>query len=54
LGPADDFSKNIFPKTPLGNGNLVRGLRALSESRVEVAQNSPPPKTIPGGISKTK
>ncbi len=53
-GPAVDFSQNIFPKTPFGNGNVGRGVRVLSESGDKVADNSPPPKTIADEISIEK
>ena len=41
-GLPDDFSQNIFPTTPPGNGNVGWGPRALSESGFKVGENSLP------------
>jgi hypothetical protein len=44
LGLPEDFSQNMFPKTPTGNGNGGWGTRALSESSFKVGENSLPAK----------
>jgi hypothetical protein len=44
LGLPDDFSQNMLPKTPTGNGNVGWGTRALSESSFKVGENSLPAK----------
>jgi hypothetical protein len=43
-GPSYDFPQSIFGfhYTPFGNRNVGRGLGALAESGVKVAENSPP------------
>jgi hypothetical protein len=39
----NEFPQTIFPITPHGNGNIGRGLRALTEFGFNVGKNSPPP-----------
>ncbi len=50
-GLPDDFSQNMSPITPSGNGNVGRGTRARSEFSIKVAENLPPAKKIAGEIS---
>jgi hypothetical protein len=49
LGLPDDFSQNMFPKTPTGNGNVGWGTRALSESSFKGGENS-----LPGHLAAGK
>jgi hypothetical protein len=44
----DHFPQNIF--SPLGNENVGRGTRALSESGFKVTKKSPPSKIIANKI----
>ncbi len=37
-GLTDEFPQTIFPITPPGNGNVGRGLRAVSETGVKVGE----------------
>jgi hypothetical protein len=54
-GLPDEFSQNMFPITPPGNGNVGLGPREVSEFGFKVGENSPPPKKIAGETSaKTK
>jgi hypothetical protein len=50
LGLPDDFSQNMLPKTPTGNGNVGWGTRALSESSFKVGENSLPAHSAAGEI----
>jgi hypothetical protein len=50
-GLPDEFSQEMFPITPPGNGNVCLGPRELSEFGFKVGENSPPPKKITGKIS---
>jgi hypothetical protein len=50
-GLPDDFSQNMSPITPSGNGNVGRGTRTRSEFSFKVAENLPPVKKIAGEIS---
>ncbi len=50
-GLPDDFSQNVFPKTPPRNGNACWGARALPESCFKVGENSLQAKSAAGEIS---
>jgi hypothetical protein len=49
-GLPDDFSQNMSPKTPTGNGNVGWGTRALSESSFKVGENLLPAHSAAGEI----
>ncbi len=49
-GLPDDFSQNIFPTTPPGNGNVGWVIRALSDSGFKVGENLLPGRSAAGEI----
>jgi hypothetical protein len=53
-GLPDDFSQNMFPKTPTGNGNVGWGTRAPSESSFKVGENSLPAHSAAGALSRRR